>query len=157
MLVQLGGSSAAVSATPDEVGQWSAPVSWPLVAVNLVLQPNGKVLAWDGWDDAPNSERLWDPASGAFLPVPYGRNLFCAGAAQLDDGRTLILGGHVNANFGLFDATVFDSQTNTYFRAPDMSVRRWYPTVTALPDGRTLVFAGDNIVENRPGATPPSQ
>ncbi|MGH3126858.1 MAG: galactose oxidase-like domain-containing protein, partial [Gaiellaceae bacterium] len=154
MLVQLGGSSAAVSATPDEIGQWSAPASWPLVAINLVLQPSGKVLAWDGWDDAPNSERLWDPVSGSFLPVPYGRNLFCSGANQLADGRTLILGGHVNANFGLFDTTIFDSGTNTYFRGQDMSVRRWYPTNTLLPDGRTLVFAGDNIDENRPGAPP---
>jgi hypothetical protein len=36
-----------------------------------------------------------------------------------------------------------------------MSVGRWYPTVTQLADGRALVFAGDNIVQNRAGATPP--
>ena len=33
-----------------------------------------------------------------------------------------------------------------------MSVGRWYPTATVLPDGRVLAFAGDNIVLNRPGA-----
>ena len=32
-----------------------------------------------------------------------------------------------------------------------MSVGRWYPTVTQLPDGRVLTFAGDNIVNDRPG------
>ena len=36
-----------------------------------------------------------------------------------------------------------------------MSVGRWYPTVTELGDGRALVFSGDNIIEDRPGATPP--
>ena len=36
-----------------------------------------------------------------------------------------------------------------------MSVGRWYPTATQLPDGRVLVFAGDNIVQDRPGAAPP--
>ena len=33
-----------------------------------------------------------------------------------------------------------------------MSVGRWYPTATQLPDGRVLAFAGDNIVQDRPGA-----
>ena len=36
-----------------------------------------------------------------------------------------------------------------------MSVGRWYPTATALPDGRVLALAGDNIVQDRPGAPPP--
>ena len=77
------------------------------------------------------------------------------GQIVLADGRTLILGGHIDADLGLADTTIFDSRTNTYFRGPDMSVGRWYPTATLLPDGRTLVFAGDNIVQDRPGATHP--
>ena len=36
-----------------------------------------------------------------------------------------------------------------------MSVGRWYPTVTQLPDGRVLTLGGDNIVQDRPGADPP--
>ena len=36
-----------------------------------------------------------------------------------------------------------------------MSVGRWYPTATQLPDGRVFTFAGDNIVQDRPGADPP--
>ena len=34
-LVQLGGSSAAVADPPDVVGEWSAPFSWPIVAVHM--------------------------------------------------------------------------------------------------------------------------
>jgi fibronectin type 3 domain-containing protein len=150
-LVQLGGSSAATSATPDQVGQWSAPVSWPLVAVHMSLLPTGNVLAFDAWEFAPNSERIWNPSTGAFTSVPYGRNLFCAGHIQLADGRTLIVGGNIDADDGLPDTTIFNPTTNTYFRAPDMSVGRWYPTATELPDGRVLAFAGDNIVQDRPG------
>jgi fibronectin type 3 domain-containing protein len=149
------GPSGAVSAPPDIDGQWSAPAAWPIVAVHMALQPNGKVLAFDGFASAPNSERLWDPATESFTAVPYGRNLFCAGHVGLSDGRTLILGGHITAGNGLADTTIFDSKANTWFRGPDMSVARWYPTVTELPDGRALVFSGDNIVQDRPGATPP--
>ena len=87
---------------------------------------------------------------------PYGRNLFCSGHVQLADGRTLFVGGHINANDGLADTTIFNPVTkNTWFRGPDMSVGRWYPTATQLPDGRVLAFAGDNIVQDRPGAAPP--
>ena len=66
----------------------------------MSLEPTGQVFALDGFDAAPNSERLWDPATGTFTPVPYGRNLFCAGHIQLADGRTLIVGGHITANDG---------------------------------------------------------
>ena len=104
-LVQLSGSRAAVAATPAEVGQWSAPVAWPLVAVHMSLEPTGQVFTLDGFADGPNSERLWDPSTGVFLPIPYGRNLFCAGHIQLADGRTLLVGGHINANEGLADIT----------------------------------------------------
>ena len=72
MLILLSGSSAAVTAsTPDQIGDWSAPVAWPLVAVHMSLEPTGLVFMLDGFDAGPNSERLWDPASGTFIPVPY--------------------------------------------------------------------------------------
>ena len=63
-----------------------------------------------------NSERLWNPATNTFRAVPYGRNLFCSGHIQLADGRTLIVGGHINAYEGLKDTTLYNAQTNTYFR-----------------------------------------
>jgi hypothetical protein len=140
---------------PDQVGQWSAPVSWPIVAVHMSLLPTGNVIAWDGFDAAVNSERIWNPSSGTFTPVPYGRNLFCGGHILLPDGRTLIVGGHVAADSGLADTTLFNASTNTYTRAPDMTVGRWYPTATEMGSGKVFVFSGDNIVQNRTGQTPP--
>ncbi len=117
----------------------------------MSLEPDGQVLVFDGFTYAPNSERLWNPANGQFTTVPYGRNLFCSGHTQLPDGRTLVVGGHVTANSGLADTTIFNPVTRLWSRGADMSVTRWYPTALQLPDGRVFVYAGDNIVVDRPG------
>jgi len=154
-LIQLNGSVAATSATPDQVGQWSAPTTWPIVAVHMSLEPTGQIWASDAWDAAVNTQQLYNPSTNTFTSVPYGRNLFCAGHVQLPDGRTLIVGGNIGADNGLADTTIFNPTNDTYFRGPDMSVGRWYPTATVLPDGRVLTFAGDNIQQDRPGQPHP--
>ena len=148
-LVPLSSSFAATSNAT--IGDWSNPVSWPLVSVHMSLEPTGQVFMLDGFDNAVNSERLWDPVTGTFTAVPYNRNLFCAGHIQLADGRTLVIGGHISATVGLADTTLFNPVTRQYTRGQDMTVGRWYPTVTQLPDGRVLTYAGDNIVNDRPG------
>jgi hypothetical protein len=145
----------ANTGTPDQIGVWSPQLNWGLVAVHMSLLPTGNVLMYDGFAAGPNSQTIFDPVSGNFTPVPYGRNLFCAGHVLLPDGRTLIVGGHVDADVGLADTTGFNSTTNTWTRYPDMSVGRWYPTATVMGDGRVFVFSGDNIVQNRAGQTPP--
>ena len=142
-----GGGAGPAGPPPDQVGQWSAPVSWPIVAVHMALLPTGNVIAYDAWADAPNSQRIWNPTNGTFVPVPYGANLFCSGHVLLPDGRLLIVGGNVQADVGIKDATLFDSSTNTWSKAADMSVARWYPTATVLGDGRVFVFSGDSIVD----------
>ena len=147
--------SSSILAAPDQDGEWGAPIAWPIVAVHMSLTPTGQVFALDGFEDALNSERLWNPTTNTFQSVPYGRNLFCSGHIQLPDGRTLIAGGHISAYDGLNDTTLYNASTNTYFRGADMAEPRWYPTVTQLPDGRVLAFAGDRITQNRPGQLPP--
>ena len=117
----------------------------------MTLLPTGNVIAYDGFDAALNSERIWNPTTNTFTPIPYGRNLFCSGHVLLPDGRDLIVGGHVQADLGLADTTIYNSANNTWTRAPDMSVGRWYPTATELGDGSVFVLAGDNIVQNQPG------
>ena len=132
-LVQLGGSSAAAGDPPDVIGEWSAPAPWPIVAVHMSLTSTGEVFMLDGFGAALNSERLWNPTTNTFRPVPYGRNLFCSGHIQLADGRTLIVGGHITAYEGLADTTLYNAQTNTYFRGADMAEPRWYPDRDAAP------------------------
>ena len=146
---------APPGAGPEVTGQFAAPVTWPLVPVHIATLSNGKVAVWDGFDAALNSERIWDPATGQFDPIPSGRNLFCAAHITLPDGRLFIAGGHIEANVGLKDTHIYTPSSRTWFRGTDMARGRWYPTATTLPDGRILVVSGDNITLNAPGQPTP--
>ena len=135
---------------PAVVGQWSPKQDWPLVTVHAQVLTNGKVLVWDAFEFAPDSNRIWDPATNSFDPVPYGRNLFCAAHVNLPDGRSLVAGGHQLAYFGLKDTTIFDWGDRSWTRMADMARARWYPSTVTLADGRVLVVSGDNITLNTP-------
>jgi hypothetical protein len=134
---------------PSVSGDWSSPVEWPLVAVDATLAPTGNVLVWDAWTAAPGSERIWNPTTGAFVPVPLtSDNRFCAGHVNLADGRTLAVGGYdgKTAGVGTNKAVLFDSNARTWTSAANMAEVRWYPTATTLSDGRVLVTSGDNLI-----------
>lgn len=142
MVAFRGGAAGPPPPPPDQVGQWAGPFEWPIVAVHMALLPTGKVLASDG-QGLGSDARVWDPASGNFFPVPVTDNIFCNGAAGLPDGRILVVGGHFDAHFGLRVANIFDPFSQAWSRVQPMSFERWYPTATALPDGRMLVTSGE--------------
>jgi hypothetical protein len=62
---------------------------------------------------------------------------------QMADGRILVVGGHVAADWGLPAANIFNPSTETWTVAPNMSYPRWYPTATTLFDGSQLVTSGE--------------
>jgi hypothetical protein len=128
--------------TPSEIGQWAAPVNWPLVTVHMALLRTGRVLAWDANPTVPL--QLWDPATGSLTQTgsPF-TNIFCTGHTVLPDGRLAVVGGHSDAHVGLPDLNFFDPITRTWSAAQSMSFARWYPTATTLPDGRMLVMSGE--------------
>jgi hypothetical protein len=140
---------------PDTIGSFAAPKAWPIVPVHMSLTSNGRIAAWDGFEAALNSERIWDPATETFTGIPTGRNLFCAGEVTTGTGKLAVFGGHEQAYYGIQDTNLYDPQQGTWTRGPDMSVRRWYPTATALPDGRVFVISGDGITLNQPGMSVP--
>ena len=72
------------------------------------------MAAWDGFEAALNSERLWDPATETFLAIPTGRNLFCAGQVTLDNGKLVVFGGHEQAYEGTKDTNLYDPQAGTW-------------------------------------------
>jgi hypothetical protein len=137
---------------PSQVGQWSGVMNWPLVAMNMVLLDNGKVLMWDGGPDCLGaiSDYVWDPATNTFTQVnlenqPEVRDIFCSGQTVLADGRVLVVGGHDCTSptyIGTAIANVFDPATNQWTFLPDMSYRRWYPTAITLPSGKAMAIAG---------------
>jgi len=150
-------TSAVVTVTvdntsPAQVGQWSAVMDWPIVAMNSVLLKDGRMLIWDGGPACigSTSPHVWDPVANTFTPVPIpyfndnDDDIFCSGQALLADGRVLVVGGHDcnGPQLGIKMVNIFDPATLTWTRGPDMAFRRWYPTATTLADGRVLVTAG---------------
>jgi hypothetical protein len=145
---------AAVAGAPQDVGQWGPVVDWPVIGVNVVLLPNGKVLAYDSiGDNATESypvqnytrATVWDPGTGTQTPVNVdtGYNIFCSGLAHLIDGRIFIAGGNKDQQLnGIVQTHLFDPITNLWALGPNMAAGRWYPTVTALSNGEMLITSG---------------
>jgi hypothetical protein len=125
---------ATVSAS---AGQWTQPFAWPIVAVHMVLLPDGHVLTI-GRTGTP---QVWDPATGVFTAVPTPAWLFCAGHALLPDGRVLIAGGHITDGHGLPNITYFET-SETWTSGAPMARGRWYPTATTMGNGDVVVLAG---------------
>src|SRR5690242_16038102 len=139
-------TSSSISITVDNsgssavVGSWSAPVTIPAVAVNLILLKNGNVLFYQ--DGA--TPTVWNYNTNVFTNIATAADLFCSGHALLADGRVLVVGGFggSGSNIGIAKAEIFDPATNVWTAVPNMAFKRWYPTATTLSDGRILVTAG---------------
>jgi Domain of unknown function (DUF1929)/Carbohydrate binding domain len=138
-------------------GKWSGVQAWPLLAIHTSLLPNGDVLTWDSNADDIETNSLnnhpykptravrWNPITNAFISVDSntGKDLFCAGLNVLANGNVLAAGGNQVPGNGQHNAmSIFDSQTNTWTRGPDMAANRWYPSVTNLANGDALITSG---------------
>jgi len=141
---------------PTQAGQWTAPFSWPIVAINLAVLKTGEVISWDGPPaNGGTSVTLWNPTSGTFTSVPNsGSNMFCDGQTILSDGRMLAAGGHADWGVGIPNADIYDPITRLWTSKAPMNFPRWYPTLTTLPDGRVLSVSGSNQNENAIVPTP---
>lgn len=106
------------------------------------------------------------PASGTQIATlrreqvkQKGDTLFCGGHAFTRTGQLLVAGGenqdlHPGSVLGLDYAQIFDTERNTWIKTPEMrgmgegigdhppTARRWYPTVTRMPDGKVMVSSG---------------
>ncbi len=138
---------------PTLVGQWDPTiVALPTVAVNLNLLYTGQTIFWAGdFSSAANYGELWNPANNVItdVPNPYS-NIFCSANVHLADGKLLVAGGHDKANgtLGIADSNTFDPVTQTWQNLPDMAYRRWYPTLTALGDGKAIIISGSENNES---------
>ncbi len=139
-------------------GRWSEVVDWPVLAVHANLLPTGSVLAWDAtpddFDDDPHTAEnyttrvtVWDPTDGSHLSAnnDTDADLFCAGSAQLWDGRVVFAGGdsgRAGRNGPLANSSMYDPWTNTWVRMDNMEAPRWYSSVAAMASGELLTFGG---------------
>ena len=127
-----------LATTGSDIGTWTAPFPWPIVAIHMMLMPDGRVLSV-GRSGTP---QVWDPATGNFESVPAPANLFCAGHALLPDGRVFVAGGHIKDGFGLPNITLFSSENDTWTSGAPMARGRWYPTTTVMGNGDVVITSG---------------
>ena len=145
-------AAAAVAGDEHLVGQWGPLTDWPVVGVHVALMPDGKVLAYDSVGDHATETypehtftraTLWDPVTGTHTPatVLTGYNVFCSGLAHLPDGTLFVAGGNKNAQLqGIRQTHVYNGAA--WALGADMSVERWYPSVTPLSNGEMLITEG---------------
>jgi hypothetical protein len=155
--------SAAAAQDPGEGGSWSSVINTDqgskvgVVPIFQAVLPNGKVLMWDSvGQSAPESMTnntftralVWDPATNTYnrRDVP-NYNIFCAGYTQLADGNVLVAGGNKNSALdGIVQTHIFNWQTETWSRGPDMAAARWYPAVQALGNNEAVIVGGGPTV-----------
>ncbi|HEV3364219.1 MAG TPA: hypothetical protein VG795_08780, partial [Acidimicrobiia bacterium] len=138
----------SVVGSPEEVGEWAAPIPGPepVVAVHMVLLRTGAVLMVEG-----KTAYVWDPVEGAHQRVDPPKDLFCAGQAHLTDGTVLFVGGYLGPqgeNLGPRWNHTFDPIGLTWTRRADSRRGRWYPSTTRLPNGKVLVTGGTDEQTN---------
>lgn len=145
-------------------GLWGDARPIPVIAINSVLLPTGKVLmfaypARPGYEEPGDpgdyaKAYVWDPVSGTAKQVDppldpaTGKptNIWCGGASLLPDGRVLVTGGNVDdplTDFhGLNTVFIFNPFSEQWDTSAPMKQGRWYPSQVLMPDGRTLIAGG---------------
>lgn len=113
------------------------------------LLADGTVLVVGGHDNngrIPSGDELFDPASGRWQPARSGVPRAGQAAVRLDDGRVLVVGGGVSTGGAPYEVVasceLYDPRTGTWATAAPMSVPRYHPTLTVLPDSRVLAAGG---------------
>ena len=142
-------------ADPGKVGRWSAPFNLGGMAIHATLLHTDDVLIFQYVEHRPTIDHTswiatwnWKTRMTTRVPLPYDRDLFCAGHSVLPDGRLFVAGGHDHTTgyrqdvAGTDRCDIYDPDTRTWTRAPRLSQKRWYPTNVGLGNGRVLVFGG---------------
>src|SRR5262245_21940639 len=147
----VAGGAPRLLAQPGVQGQWTTlPTTMPINPVHIALLNNGKVLIVSGSGNVATETNFraatWDPLAGTIFTQPVGWDMFCNGMVALPDGRIFINGGTLQYDpfHGEPRNAVYDPATNVFTDVQNMAHGRWYPTVTALGDGRVMTFSGLN-------------
>lgn len=153
-------SADLLSDSPTQ-GQWTIPYSSGVVGIHMALLHTGKVLFFSYHGNAhahgggthhdeldiggEGVSAVLDPATGKLTRPLIEKNLFCAGQAIMPDGRLLVAGGGGGGSIDSFHAFTPEGDAGTWKDMGLMTDKRWYPTVTAMTDGRMFVISGTRI------------
>ncbi|WP_267244475.1 kelch motif-containing protein [Streptomyces sp. PR69] len=137
-------------------GSWKlvdVPEKYRLNAIHAALLHTGKVLLIAGsgndqknFDAGSFSTIVWDPVNNTFKDVPTPEDFFCAGHAQLPDGRLLVAGG--TARYEVLDGEVkrAGGAMRVKNESPDKAVTLKKGTVFRSPSGVEYVSKFDVTV-----------
>lgn len=142
-------------------GEWLVPYSSGVVGIHTAVLHTGKVLffSYKGKTHAhgggtihdelsvggEGDSSVLDPDTGALTKPLIEHNLFCAGQALMPDGRLLVAGGGGGGSIDSFHAFTPSGNGGTWKDMGLMTDKRWYPTVTPMPDGRMFVVSGTRV------------
>ncbi len=164
-------------------GQWSPTNPRSHIQIHMVLMREGespfnsRILTWDGRLN-DGEEIRWQPGAegcgtdawnsfmfglGAWSP---GANIFCDGHCHLAGGGGLLSSGgdDVVNEQGIRDARTFQTGSGTqpgaWTARAKMHRERFYPTMTALRDGRAIAVGGSRseqlwVLGGRRNGSPP--
>ena len=150
----VGSSIPTAILANDQVGRFSATFGWPIIPVHAALLPDGQVFTYgtrgNGEQGAQFEYAVWNFWGGwgahQMLPNTQGTDIFCSANALLQNGNVLVAGGDTRnpANKGVNDSLIFNPGAKNLQRTGYMNFARWYPTLTTLPNGETLIHGGQD-------------
>ncbi|MFO0760653.1 MAG: hypothetical protein U0359_29515 [Byssovorax sp.] len=114
---------------------------------SATLLPSGRVLVTGGLEDAGGSLEVYDPPSGAFLPIEdlpaprrggHSATLLPSGAVLIAGGTTLALNEPVASS----DTLLYDDGSGAVRPLADAQVSRVFHSSTLLLDGTVLLAGG---------------
>ncbi len=162
LLVAVSFCSFSVLADPLR-GAWSEVIDWPIIPIHAGLLPDGRVFSFGGTNGLDEMHySIWDPALGigldahTELPLVYsGVRSFCSAMVLMPgSGEMIVAGGSEPDDIlaGINNTHLLDYRDSDFTR-PDVGMEspRWYPTLTTLADGRTLVQGGARLFDDSPG------
>lgn len=138
-------SGATTASASSVIGSWGPRFDLPLVVIHASVLPTeeNKVLLFSSRGPSVGSAAyLWDSATGALtnVSVTYSHDMMCGGNTLLSDGSSFAAGGRISAE----KTSIFHPESNTWVPGPSMASARYYPTTIELPDGKVLIFYGQN-------------
>jgi hypothetical protein len=137
-------------------GQWSGIKTWPTLAIHATLMPDGSLETW-GWrrTDPFNKSKpstltdRWNPTTDQHTTAWASKSdLFGSGHELLEDGRLFVAGGSDPSPDEWIGIQNINLLGSSWSSLPSMNIYRWYPSVTALPNGEMLVTSGTNENHN---------
>ena len=152
------GGTAVVDPLLSTSGSWSGVFSWPLIGIQSLLTPDGKILSYgtdqSGLQGAYKIYDVWDPITNTHntLPNKTFTDEFCS-AAQIipQTGDVILTGGDArplgSVNTGVPNTNIFDYTTDSLTASPSgpMAFARWYPTLITLDTGQLLILGGADL------------